>query len=457
MLVKDIVKSSNGRLVNGKENIEIKKFIIDNREETENAFYIPLVGEKVDAHKFILDSVKNGIIGFFINNSCCEKDNIIKNSKEINKEVIIIEVEDTLKALYNTSVCNRKQHLDIPVVAITGSVGKTSTRQMIYSVVKQEKNALVTEKNYNGYLGLSLMGLKIDNQDICVLEAGIDRFGEMDELSQILLPDIAVVTMIGTSHIEKLKSRENIFKEKMCITKTLRGINTLVINDKDDYLSKVKDDQSYNVIRYDIDQAHDIEFLPYGISFYTKIYGSEEKVLINAIGEHNVLNALAAIKVGELLNISKENIIRGIAEYKNFNRRLEIKKIKNNITVIDDAYNASLDSMISGLKTVDLINGRKVAVLGDMLELGNMSDALHENVGKEFKKFHYDTLVTVGEFSLNINKEAKGYVNTNVHFSNIEEAEKYLIENMKENDILYFKASNGMKFSNLVDNIVKNN
>ena len=328
---------------------------------------------------------------------------------------------------------------------------------MIYSVVKQEKNALVTEKNYNGYLGLSLMGLKIDNQDICVLEAGIDRFGEMDELSQILLPDIAVVTMIGTSHIEKLKSRENIFKEKMCITKTLRGINTLVINDKDDYLSKVKDDQSYNVIRYDIDQAHDIEFLPYGISFYTKIYGREEKVLINAIGEHNVLNALAAIKVGELLNISKENIIRGIAEYKNFNRRLEIKKIKNNITVIDDAYNASMDSMVSGLKTVDLINGRKVAVLGDMLELGNMSDALHENVGKEFKKLHYDTLVTVGEFSLNINKEAKGYVNANVHFSNIEEAEKYLIENMKENDILYFKASNGMKFSNLVDNIVKNN
>lgn len=456
MLVSDIEKFSKGNLINGNENIEINKFLIDNREENiDECFYIPLVGKKVDAHDFIVNSVEKGIIGFFINKNYINKEKVIKESIMINSEIVIIEVEDTLKALYNISVYNRKLHLDIPVIAITGSVGKTSTRQMIYSVVKQEKNVLVTEKNYNGYLGLSLMGLKIKDQDVCILEAGIDRFGEMDELSQILLPDIAVITMIGTSHIERFKTKENIFKEKMCITKTLRGINTLIINKEDEYLSKIKDNQNYNIKRYSIEEITDLKIENKKITFYTKIYNKNEKIVINAIGKHNVTNAIAAIKVGELLNISTKNIIKGISEYRNFDRRLEVKTVQKNVVLIDDSYNASADSMISGLNTINLMDGRKIAVLGDMLELGKYSDVLHKKVGEEFKNLNFDILITIGEHSVNINKKANKYVKQCLHFSNMQEAQKCILKNIKENDIVYFKASNSMNFSYLINYIME--
>lgn len=395
MLVEDIVNGAKGKLINGDLKRDINNFIIDNREENNGAFFIPIVGEKVDAHKFITASVKNGLAGFFINESLEGKEEIEKVSLEENKDIVIIEVSDTLKALYELAVYNRRKHLNIPVIGVTGSVGKTSTRQMINSVVSQEKNTLVTEKNYNGYIGLSLMALKIKNQDICVFEAGIDRFGEMAELSEILLPDIAVMTMIGTSHIEKLKSQENIFKEKFDITRTLRGINTLVVNADDKYLSTIKDNGKFNLEKYSISDVSDVSISIDGISFYTNIYGSKEKVNIYALGEHNILNALAAIRVGELLKISKENILKGIAEYRNFSRRLEIKKLGNGVTIIDDAYNASVDSVKSGLKSINKIKGNKIAVLGDMLELGEHSERLHQEVGEAFKDLEYSKVLTM--------------------------------------------------------------
>lgn len=457
MLVKDMLIATEGKLINGDKNINIKNYIVDSREDTKDSFYIPLLGEKVDGHKFILDCVKNNIIGFYINKNYTEKSKIIEESLKNNPNIVIIEVNDTLEALYKSAVYNRNIHKDIPVVAITGSVGKSTTRQMIYSVVNQVKNTLVTYKNFNGYIGLSLMILKLDKQDICILEAGIDRFGEMEELSKLLLPDIAVVTVIGTAHIEKFKTQENIFNQKMHVVDDLRGINTLVINDSDKFLSTLKNKENkFNLVCYNEKEATDIKILPDGITFKTKIYGKEEDIKINTLGNHNISNALAAIKVGELLKISAEKIKKGLYEYRNMNGRMQIIKLKDNITVIDDTYNASFDSMKSGIISINEIEGNKIAVLGDMLQLGDHTQKIHEDVGKLFETVKYNEVITYGNDSKSISDIAKKFVEKSMHFSDMKELKEYLINEIKPNDIVYFKASNAMNFSELVKYIVDN-
>ena len=237
--INEIVKASNGVLVNGDERIIPQNYKIDSRELENNDFFIPIVGENVDGHNYIIDCVKKGTIGFFISKSCKNKEEIIKESISIKHDVCIIEVEDTEKALCDIGTYNRNKHIDIPIIAITGSVGKTSTREMIASMLLEKYNVLVTERNYNSIIGLPIMMLKIDNQDICVLEAGINHIGEMDILTKILKPDICVITNIGNAHIGIMGSRENIFKEKLKITDNIKGLKKLIVNGDDEYLSKI--------------------------------------------------------------------------------------------------------------------------------------------------------------------------------------------------------------------------
>lgn len=453
--IDEIVKATNGKLITGELSKIPKNYEIDSREVKNGDFFIPLVGNNVDGHDFIIDSVKKGIVGFFINFNCANKDNIVKESKVLNPSICIIEVNDTLKALIKAGSYNRKKHIDIPIVAVTGSVGKTSTREMIASVLSQKYNILVTKKNYNSNIGVSIMCLLIDNQETCVFEAGIDKFGEMEELSEIIKPDVVVFTVIGTSHIGTFKTKENIFNEKLKLTNYIKGLKKVVTNSDDEYLSKVSTNEKYDVVKISIDNVGNIVSGEDYLKFSTYIYNEKLDVKINQIGNHNIYNAIMAIKVGEIFKISKKDIINGVLNYKNFVGRMQ-KNIINGITLVDDTYNASSESMKSGLITINKLNSnRKFAVLGDMFDLGDLSDKLHTELGNIFSKVNYDYLYTLGDKIKLTAKEAKKYMDDKhvKSFNNRDDLIKELLNIVKYGDIIYFKASNGMKFTQLYKDI----
>lgn len=455
--IQEILEATNGKIINGKSDFIPRSYEIDSRNIKCGDFFIPIVGEKVDAHKYIIECVEKGAIGYFINKNNNDIENINSKSLEINPDICIIEVEDTLKALIDSGKYNRQKHINVPIVAVVGSVGKTSTREMITSVLKEEKNVLNTKKNYNSNIGLSLMCLEIDKQDVCVLEAGIDKFNEMEELSEILKPDIAVMTVIGTSHIGTFKNKENIFKEKSKILTYIKGMKKVVTNGDDEYLSKLIPCEKYDVEKISMDNVDKVEAKNDSLRFETRIYGNKQKIIINQIGDHNVYNALMAIKVGEYFNISKEKIIKGIANYKNFVGRLQQKSI-NEIVLIDDTYNASSESMRSGLITVNRLESkRKFAILGDMFDLGEKADEIHEKISEIFKITNYDYLYTLGDKAKIIAKFSKKYFKEGnvLSFDSQDEIIKQIVKEAKQGDVLYFKASNGMHFSNLFKEVEK--
>ena len=449
--VKELLEATNGKLLNGNLDDEINNYKIDSREVKSGDFYIPIVGENVDGHRFINDTVKNNCSGFLVSNI----DSIdIQKIKEVNKDIIIIEVEDTKKALVDIGIFNRNKHKDIEVVAITGSVGKTSTREIVSSVLSQQKNILVTEKNMNSYIGMPLMTLKLEEQEMAVLEAGIDFVGEMDILNKLLVPDVAVVTNIGTSHIGKFGSQDIIFQEKTKIADGLKGKKILLLNGDDEYLRRYEN-SSVKILYYSIKDAKNIVINENTIEYDTLIYNKEEHIVVNALGNHNILNSLVAIKIGEIYNISVDKIKRGIFQYQNISRRME-KISFNNITIIDDTYNASPSSMQSGLISIDEIKDkRKIAVLADILELGNYAKEIHLKMGKVFKDLKYDVLIAYGENMKYLIENAKNYVKEVYYCKDSTEAEKKVREIMRENDVIYFKGSNSMSVNKIVDDLKK--
>ena len=449
--VKELLEATNGKLLNGNLEDEINNYKIDSREVKSGDFYIPIVGENVDGHRFINDTVKNNCSGFFVSNI----DSIdIQKIKEVNKDIIIIEVEDTKKALVDIGIFNRNKHKDIEVVAITGSVGKTSTREIVSSVLSQQKNILVTEKNMNSYIGMPLMTLKLEEQEMAVLEAGIDFVGEMDILNKLLVPDVAVVTNIGTSHIGKFGSQDIIFQEKTKIANGLKGKKILLLNGDDEYLRRYEN-PSVKILYYSIKDAKNIVINENTIEYDTLIYNKEEHIIVNALGNHNILNSLVAIKIGEIYNISVDKIKRGIFQYQNISRRME-KILFNNITIIDDTYNASPSSMQSGLISIDEIKDkRKIAVLADILELGDYAKEIHLKMGKVFKELKYDVLIAYGENMKYLIENAKNYIKEVYYCKDSTEAEKKVREIMRENDVIYFKGSNSMFVNKIVDDLKK--
>ncbi len=451
--VKQILEATKGNYINGNKEYIVKDYVLDSRIVKKDDFFIPIVGSNIDAHEYILECLSKGICGYFIEKSNINKEEIIKKSIEINKDICIIEIIKSEDALYEIGKYNRKLHMDIPVIAVTGSVGKTSTREMISSILSIKYNVLTTYKNYNGYIGLSLMLLKLENQELAILEHGIDYIGEMDKLTNASRPNIAVVTMIGTAHIGKFGSQENIFKEKLDVSKYMDKNCTLILNGDDKFLNSYNN-PNINVLKYSINDVKNIEMNEFGTKFKTKIYNTEKVVELNEIGKHNIYNTIAAIKVAEINRVKTEDILKGILNYSNTLGRFVKRIINSNIQIIDDAYNASVDSMKSGIKSIEIMNAkRKIVILGDMLELGDYSDALHLEVGKIFKDINIDFLFTLGEKSKIISDEAKKYINNVKQFDEMESLIKELCNIIREGDLVYFKASKAMKFIDIMEQV----
>lgn len=460
MKINEIIKITNGKLVNGNENDECNNYKIDSREVKIGDTFISVGEGKTNNIEHIRMAIKNGAKTCIIYN----KEPLIKD-----KTVNIIEVEDTQTALQQMATYERSKH-NIPVVAITGSVGKTSTKDMVASVLSMKYKVLKTQGNMNNELGLPLTILSLKDEDAICVEMGMNHFGEIRNLTNIAKPTVAIITNVGTAHIGNLGSRENILKAKLEILEGLQE-NTIIINNDNDLLGEwAKNDTKYNKITYGI--MNKSSFMASHIqSFEDKsIYNLIEEqittrtgeksnksnnieVMVPIGGEHFVLNSLCAISVGTYFEIPKDKILQGIAEFELTKKRMEISTAKNGATVINDTYNANYDSMKAGITYLQNIKDkRKIAILGDMLELGDYAEELHTSVGKEIKDI--DVLITVGELSKNIAKNAKAQ--EIYQFENNEQAINKIKEISTPNDIILVKASNSMKFIEIVDALTKN-
>ena len=337
--------------------------------------------------------------------------------------------------------------------------GKTSTKDIIASVLEQKYKVLKTEGNMNNHIGLPLTLLKLQEHTAVVVEMGMNHFGEISLLTNIAKPTGCVITNIGTSHIGNLGSRENILKAKLEILEGLEENGFILINNDNDLLNNwAINNNKYKIYTYGIENksdymANSINQTQDNSTF--KICDTEIKVPIR--GTHFIYNGICAFAIGDILGIEKEKIAEGISNFKLTSKRMEIETIKNSIKVINDSYNASYDSMKAALEVLKKTDAkRRIAVLGDMLELGEYSKELHEKVGKEVVKNKIDILITIGEYAKNIALVAKENKMDNIYiYGNIEDGITCIKNIVTQGDLILLKASNSMNFSKILDELKK--
>ena len=457
LIIRDIINVCNGKLIFGNENEKCENFSKDTRTIKENDIYVGIKGENFDGNTLYEEALNKGAKACILQGI-----NIDDNIKNKYKDKSIIMVEDTIKALQEIAKYKRSKY-NIPVIAITGSVGKTSTKDIIASVVREQYNVLKTQGNLNNHIGVPLTILGLKDHEALVVEMGMNNLGEISVLSKIANPDIAVITNVGTSHIGNLGSRENILKAKLEILDGLKENGTLIINNDNDMLHNWnKTNNNVKVITYGIENksnynACKIKSYENSSKFCIEINSEySEEIEVPVGGTHFIYNALSAVAVGEQLNIPFNKIKQGIEKFELTKSRMELLKIDDNVTIVNDCYNANYDSMKAAIEYLSKTKSkRKIAILGDMLELGEFSYELHKKVGEEIIKNKIDVLVTVGEMGKVISDTAKKGNVTVYHCENNDRAIEKTKEIIKSEDIILVKASNGMKFKNIVDGLIK--
>lgn len=447
--VKDIIENCGGKLISGSQNDILENFSKDTRTIQKEEIYIGIKGENFDGNKMWKDALEKGAKGCIVQGIEFTEEDIVKF-----QDKIIIKVEDSLEYLYKLAKYKRSLY-EIPVIAITGSVGKTSTKDIIASVVSRKYKTLKTEGNNNNNIGLPMTILKLKDHEAMVLEMGMNHLEEISLLSKIAKPTLAVITNVGTSHIGNLGSRENILKAKLEILDGMEEKKIIINNDNDLLHKWFLENKQIEILTYGIQNKSD--FTANNIELReceSEFTYNEEKIKVPVGGIHFIYNSLSAIAVGNTLEISIDQIKEGIEKFELTKKRMDITE-KRGAMIINDSYNASFESMKASLEYLASVNKkRKIAVLGDMLELGEFSKNLHEKVGEEVVKNKIDVLISCGENAENIVKIAeKNGVKTVYYLKNINEIADLLKSILTPDDAVLIKASNGMKFYNIIDMI----
>lgn len=447
----EIIKSVEGEAYLKSQYEVYKSVSTDTRNILQDSIFIALKGENFNGNDYIEEASKKGA-------ALCIVEEINFDSSRLEANTSIIKVENTKKALLKLAAFYRKK-LNLMVVGITGSTGKTSTKDLLAAALSGKFKVFKTKGNFNNEIGLPLMIFQLDNSyDIAVLEMGMSNLNEIHNLAEVSIPDIAIITNIGVSHLENLKTRENILKAKMEITDFFNGNSKLIINADNDLLETIGK-KDYAVLRTGIEngedfKAVDIKLDEKHINFRVKENDSclSPFININIPGKHNILNALLAIGCSRSLGMKYEDIVRGFENLEVTSMRLDIIK-GNKFMIIDDCYNASPDSMKAAIDVLVGLEGKKkIAVLGTMRELGETSYHLHKEVGEYAKLKKIDYLIAVGEHSdayvdgFNISHMSK-------IFSNNSEAIEFIQSIISHEDVILVKASRSMKFEKIVNNL----
>ena len=430
MNIKELLTSTKGNLIN---NINLEetynKIKIDSKKINQNDIFIAIIGEKHDGHNYIDEAIEKGA-------------KLIITQKEINTNIPYIIVKDTTKALGDIAKYIVKKY-NPKVIAITGSVGKTTTKNILYNLLKTKYNTLTNEKNYNNNIGvpLTIFNLRKENE-ILLLELGMNHLKEISYLSKMIKPNISAITNIGSSHIGYLKTKDNILKAKLEVLEGMKE-KTLFINGDDNLLKKINNthtsgfNEKNNLIGYDIKSNL------YSSSFKIKIKDKEYKIKTN-LPRHLLNNVLLAINIALYLKIDIKEIQKTLENYKSKNMRMDIIKGKNNNTIINDCYNSSFESLTGVLKTLEEEKQNKLLILGDIKELGDLSTEIHQSLTPYIEKINNKEVYLVGKEMKNIKTNAK-------YFDNYKELLTYLQNQKINNKLILIKGSRSMKLENITD------
>ncbi|MBU5229683.1 UDP-N-acetylmuramoyl-tripeptide--D-alanyl-D-alanine ligase [Intestinimonas butyriciproducens] len=454
MTIREILEAVDGKLLGEFSDLDltVKHVFTDSRNPDPGALFIPLVGERFDGHAFLNEALEGGAAGCFTQR---ERESYLPGK-------FYIKVGSTQKALRDLAR-HYKQKFRIPFVAVTGSVGKTTTKDMVAAVLGERFKVLKTEGNFNNEVGLPLTLLRLNsNHEICVVEMGMNHFGEIEYLSSIVEPDVAVITNIGDSHIENLGSRENILKAKCEIFSHMDPKKGYVIlNGDDPLLEPLRASLPFQSVL--VGTAEGLDYRATGVESdgeksvrcHVRTPRSGFDVEIPALGNHMLYPTLTAAAVAEHFGMTGGEIARGVLRFAPTKMRMNILKRGDEITILNDAYNANPQSMRAAVEVLSKSGGDyKIAVLGDMFELGPFAPTLHAGVGAYLGKAGIDCLVAVGELARHIYDAAKDAMVPQVYWCETkEEAKPILAELVKPNSTILVKASRGMAFEELVDDL----
>ncbi len=450
----ELIRAVEGKLLWGDSSKIFSGITTDSRKVARGNLFIPLVGEKFDGHDYIEQCFDTGA-------SICLTQKVIPERDNCSA----VLVNDTAKALRDIATWHRNKY-NIPVVGITGSVGKTSTKDLISCVLARKYEVLKTQGNFNNEIGLPLTLFNLDERhEVAVIEMGMSGFGEISRLTAIAQPQVAVITNIGVSHIEKLGSQQGILKAKLEILEGLKPDGLVVLNGDDPLLREKRGKLDSRAVFYGMDGSVDYRAENYqslgedGSSFSIMVDNKTYEVKVPVPGIHNVYNAMAAIALGVEMNISMKIIVEGISDYSPGSMRQNIISHKG-IKIINDAYNASPQSMQAAINVLEELSTktRGIAVLGDMLEMGNMAKELHYSVGDFIKDKNISHLITVGKDSKNITQAVTDSGNSSInlrHFDNNSDALDYIIGIVKQGDYILIKGSRGMKMEQIAEGLLQ--
>ncbi|WP_316621512.1 UDP-N-acetylmuramoyl-tripeptide--D-alanyl-D-alanine ligase [Ruminococcus sp.] len=434
----EVARACGGEL-HGDPGLQITSIVTDSRKAGEGSLFAAIKGARADGHKFIPAVAEQGAVC-----ALCEE--------APQADIAYILVESTLVALKGIAEYYRSL-FSIPFIGITGSVGKTSTKEFISAVLAQKYNVHKTGGNFNNELGvpITLFGLE-EEHEVAVIEMGISGFGEMTRLSKMVRPDISVITNIGYCHLENLGDRDGVLRAKTEMFTYLKDNGSIILCHDDDKLRTVTDYHGITPTFYGTgnDEYHAENIVEKGLDGVgcTLIHGDTRiDVTIPTMGRHNVLNALCAMAVGTKLGLTPDEIKRGLESFQNVGSRNHIIKTSY-YTIIDDCYNANPTSTKAGLDTLSKLSGRRVAVLGDMKELGKDEIALHREVGAYAKELGIDVLIAVGPLS---EATAEGFGEGAYYYQNVDRCIDRIERHLHPDDTILVKASHSMQFERIVE------